>query len=179
MSMTAEPDIAFPDTDALAPGDGPSFRRILVPIRLAAAAAETLAVAASICSSAHGQLALLHVRIYDPPLRGTARFYPETHREATAVPDEALLMLWAYGLHAMTGVVQSPRGEVAAAIARQAAAWRADVIVMTRRPTPAICRVLARSVPDQVMRKAHCPVLVVPPKRKVKQKLADDHIQHR
>jgi nucleotide-binding universal stress UspA family protein len=166
MSMT---DIAFPDTDALAPGDGPSFRRILVPVRLAAHSAETLAVAANVCSSTGGLLCLLHVRIYDPPLRGAGRFYPETHAEAAAVPDEALLMVWAHGLNAIPAVVQAQRGEVAAAIARQAAAWRADVIVMTRRPTPAICRVLAVSVPDQVMRKAHCPVLAVPPRRKVKQ----------
>jgi nucleotide-binding universal stress UspA family protein len=178
MSMTAGPDIAFPDTDALAPGDGPSFRRILVPIRLAADAAQTLAVAASMCSSTNGVLCLLHVRIYDPPLRGAGRFYPETRDEAAAVPDEALLMLWAYGLNATTAVVQAQRGEVATAIAQQAAAWRADVIVMTRRPTAAICRVLASSVPDQVMRKAHCPVLAVPPRRKVKQKPAADHIPH-
>jgi nucleotide-binding universal stress UspA family protein len=167
MPMTAGPDVAFPDTDARAPGDGPSLRRILVPIREAGDAAQTLAVAARVCSSTNGVLCLLHVRIYDPPLRGTGRFYPETRNEAAAVPDEALPMVWAYGLHATTAVVQAPRGEVASAIAQQAAAWRADVIVMTRRPSPAICRVFLGSVPDQVMRKAHCPVLAVPPRRKV------------
>ena len=169
MSMTAGPDIAFPDTDALAPGGGPSFRRILVPIRLAADAAETLAVAARVCSSTKGMLCLLHVRIYDPPLRGAGRFYPETRAEAAAVADEALPMIWAYGLPATTAVVQAPRGEVALAIARQASAWRADVIVMTRRPSRAIWRVFLGSVPDEVMRKAHCPVLAVPPRRKVTQ----------
>jgi hypothetical protein len=110
MSMTAGPDIAFPDTDALAPGDGPSFRRILVPIRLAADAAQTLAVAASMCSSTNGVLCLLHVRIYDPPLRGAGRFYPETRDEAAAVPDEALLMLWAYGAAGGSGHGHRPAG---------------------------------------------------------------------
>jgi hypothetical protein len=36
------------------------------------------------------------VRIYDPPLRRSGRFYPQTAAEAAAVLDEALLMAWAY-----------------------------------------------------------------------------------
>ena len=44
------------------------------------------------------------------------------------------------------------RRDVASAVARQAAAWRADLIVMTRRPGPAIYRLILGSVPDQVMR---------------------------
>jgi nucleotide-binding universal stress UspA family protein len=87
-------------------------------------------------------------------LRGAGRFYPQTASEAAAVPDEALPMIWACALKATTAVVRAPRAEVAAAIAQQASAWRADVIVMTRRP-------------DQVMRKAHCPVLAVHPGPKV------------
>ena len=172
MAMTAEPQVAVPGTDALAFGDGPSFRRILVPIRLAADAAETLAVAARVCWSTKGMLRLLHVRIYDPPLRGAGRFYPQTRSEAAAVPDEALPMVWAYGLQATTAVVDAPRGEIAAAIARQASQWRADVIVMTRRPSPAICRLLLGSVPDQVMRKSNCPVLAVHPGPKVTRNVA-------
>jgi nucleotide-binding universal stress UspA family protein len=62
--------------------------------------------------------------------------------------------------------VDAPRGEVAAAIAQQASAWRADVIVLTRRRRPAIGRMVLGSVADQVMRKASCPVLTVHPKRK-------------
>ncbi len=167
MTMTAEPQISVPGTSALAPGHGPSFRRILVPIRLAADAAETLAVAVRVCCSTNGVLRLVHVRIYDPPLRGAPRFYPQTANEAATIPDEALLMVWAYGLRATTAVVDAPRSEVASAIVRQAAGWRADVIVMTRRPSPAICRLLLGSVPDQVMRKSNCPVLTVHPRPKV------------
>jgi nucleotide-binding universal stress UspA family protein len=63
-------------------------------------------------------------------------------------------------------VVDAPRAEVAAAIALQAAAWRADVIVLTRRRRPAISRMVLGSVADQVMRNASCPVLTVHPNRK-------------
>ncbi len=160
MAMT---QIAVPGTDELAPGDRPSFRRILVPIRQASEAAQTLAVAARICCSTNGTLRLVHVRIFDPPMRSAGRFFPETRSEAAAIPDEALPMVWSYGLRATTAVVNAPRGEIGAAIAQQAAAWHADVIVMSRRPSPAICRLLLGSVPDQVMRKSNCPVLAVHP----------------
>jgi nucleotide-binding universal stress UspA family protein len=166
MPVTYEPDVTVPDGDALASGDGPSFRRILVPIRLAGDAAETLAVAARVCRSANGVVRLLHVRIYDPPVRNSGRFYPQTAGEAAAVLDEALLLAWGNGLRATTAVVAAPRGEIAAAIAGQASAWPADMIVMTRRPGPAIWRMLSGSVPDKVMRIANCPVLAVHPRPK-------------
>ena len=175
MTITGKPGIAVPVTGQPGPGDGPSFRRILVPIRQVSDAAETLAVAALACGPTTGMLRLVHVRIYDPPLRGAGRFYPQTRSEAAAIPDEALPIAWGYGLRASTAVVEAPRGrsprpsgaagEVAAAIAQQASSWRADVIVMTRRPGLAICRLLLGSVPDQVMRKADCPVLTVRPGR--------------
>jgi nucleotide-binding universal stress UspA family protein len=167
MSVTYDPDVTVPGVDALASGDGPSFRRILVPIGLAGDAAETLAVAARIGRSANGVLRLVHVRIYDPPLRNAGRFYPQTADEAAAVLDEALLMAWGYGLRATTAVVVAPRGEVATAIAGQASTWPADLIVMTRRPSLAICRLLLGSIPDKVMRRASCPVLTVHPRPKM------------
>jgi nucleotide-binding universal stress UspA family protein len=167
MSMTCEPDVGIPDADALVSSDGPSFRRILVPIRLAGDAAETLAAAARLCRSADGVLRLVHVRIYDPPLRNSGRFYPQTAAEAASVLDEALLLAWGYGLRTTTAVVDAPRGEVAAAIAGQASAWPADMIVMTRRPSAAVCRMLWGSIPDKVMRMASCPVVAVHPRPKV------------
>jgi nucleotide-binding universal stress UspA family protein len=170
MPVTYEPDVAVPDADALASGDGPSFGRILVPIGVAGDAAAALAVAARVCRSANGVLRLVHVRIYDPPLRSAGRFYPQTADEAAAVLDEALMMAWGYGLRVTTAVVAAPRGEIAAAIAGQASAWPADMIVMTRRPGPAICRLLRGSIPDQVMRMASCPVLAVHPRPQVARK---------
>jgi nucleotide-binding universal stress UspA family protein len=160
------PEEAIPGADALTSGEGSSFRRILVPIRATGDAVDALAVAASVCSSTKGVLRLIHVRIFDPPMRGSSRFYPETVSEAAAVADEALPVIWAYGVRAMTSVVDAPRGEIAAAIARQAAAWPADVIVMSRRPSSAFWRFVMGSIPDQVMRRATCPVLAVHPERK-------------
>jgi nucleotide-binding universal stress UspA family protein len=168
MSVSYDLKAAGPGTDVPDSGDGPSFRRIFVPVRLPGESAEALAAAARVCGSTiNGLLRLVHVRMYDPPMpRCPGRFYPETAAEATALLDEALLMVWDAGAQATTAVVDAPRGEVAATIARQASAWRADVIVLTRRCRPAFSRMVLGSVADQVMRKASCPVLTVHPKRK-------------
>jgi nucleotide-binding universal stress UspA family protein len=159
---------AVPGTDMPGAGDGPSFRRIFVPVRSPGESAEALTAAARVCGSTiNGMLRLVHVRIYDPPMpRCPSVFYPETSADAAALLDEALLIVWGSGAAATTAVVDAPRGEVAAAIARQASMWRADVIVLTRRRRPAISRLVLGSVADQVMRKASCPVLTVNPKRK-------------
>ena len=148
-------------------GDGDSwFRRILVPVRAPDESCPALAVAARICALGNGVLRLVHVRTCDPPLPIVGRFYLETPGEATAVLEEALPTAWACGdPRATTVVVDARRGDVAAAIAWQAAAWPADLIVLTRRPRPALSRLVRGSVPDQVMRKASCPVLASPPPR--------------
>lgn len=167
MSGTYEPEVAFPGTDALAAGDGPSIRRVLAPVGSPGKATEALAVAARVCRDVNAVLRLVHVRIYDPPMpRCPSRFYPETVAEAEALLDEALVAVWRGGARASTALVDAPRGDEAEAIARYASAWRADVIVLARRPRSALARLLTGSVPDQVMRKANCPVLTVHPKRK-------------
>jgi nucleotide-binding universal stress UspA family protein len=167
MSVSLDFKVAVPGTDVADRGK-PSFRRILIPVRSPAESAEALAVAARVCASTiNGVLRLIHVRIYDPPMRGCpGRFYPETVAEAAALLDEALLIVWGSGAQATTAVMDAPRGEVAAAIVQQASAWRADVIVLTRRRRLAISRMVLGSVADQVMRMATCPVLSVLPKRK-------------
>jgi nucleotide-binding universal stress UspA family protein len=168
MAASYDLEAAVPDTDAPGFGDGPSFRRILVPVRSPAESAEGLAAAVSVCSSTiNGVLRLVHVRVYDPPgPRCPGRFYAETVAEAAALLDEALLFVWGGGAQATTAVLDAPRGELAGAIAQHASAWRADVIVLDRRRRPAISRMVLGSVSDQVMRKASCPVLTVHPKRK-------------
>ena len=166
MSAPHEPEVAFPGTDLLA-GDGPSIRRVLVPVRSAAEAAEALAVASRVCRGINAVLRLVHVRVYDPPMpRCPSRFYPERVAEAEAVLDEALVAVWRGGARASTALVEARRGDEAEAIARYASAWHADVIVLTRRPRSAMARLLLGSVPDQVMRKATCPVLAVNPGHK-------------
>jgi nucleotide-binding universal stress UspA family protein len=70
------------------------------------------------------------------------------------VLEEALLAAWACGAPpATTAIVDARRGDVAHAIAWQAAAWPADLIVLARRPRPALTRLARGSVADQF---THC-----------------------
>ena len=162
MLTTDELEIAAPGTGAHA-GDGRSpFRRILVPVASPGDSGPALAAAARICGMTGGVLRLVHVRTCDQ-LPRSGRFYLETAAEAAAALEQALLIAWACGgPRATTVVVDARRGDVAVAIAWQAAAWPAELIVLARRPRPAITRLVQGSVPDQVMRKASCPVLAVP-----------------
>jgi nucleotide-binding universal stress UspA family protein len=168
MSSSYDLELAVPGTDEPGAGNERSFRRIFVPVRSPGESADAVAAATRICTSnVNGVLRLVHVRVYDPPMpRCPGRFYLETAAEAAALLDEALLMVWGDGAQATTAVVDAPRAEVAAAIARQASAWRADMIVLTRRRRLAISRIVLGSVADQVMREASCPVLTVQPNRK-------------
>jgi nucleotide-binding universal stress UspA family protein len=160
-----EREIAGPGTGAHL-GDGrSSFRRILVPVRSPGESAPALAAAARICGGTSGLLRLVHVRTCDPPQRSAARFYRETAAEAAAVLEETLLAAWACGgPRASTAMVDARHGDVATAIAWQASAWPADLIVLTRRPRLALTRLARRGVPEQVMRQASCPVLAIPPR---------------
>ena len=117
MTTTGEPEIAVPDLDTPAFGDGPAYRRILVPVRLAEDALGPLAVVARVCSAANCTVRLVHVRIYDPPMRGSGRFYPQNRTDAAAIPDDALPMAWGYGLRATAAVAEAPRRDVASVVA--------------------------------------------------------------
>jgi len=63
--------------------------------------------------------------------------------KAVVVVEKALLMAWARGgRRAATVIVDARRSEVAVAIARQAAAWPADLVVLTRYPKLAMSRLV-------------------------------------
>jgi nucleotide-binding universal stress UspA family protein len=143
--------------------DGSSLRRIFVPVDAAGHAADALALAARLSCALDGAVRVVHVRIFDPPVRGTGRFYPESSAEADAVVEHAVLDAWACGSRASGAVVVAERSRLGRAIVSAAEGWQAGVIVLARRPRPLLARLLLRSVADEVMRRAGCPVLVVRP----------------
>ena len=80
MRQLTQPGTATPDSDMLAgdSGDsGDSFRRALVPVDSFGESINALAMAARIGQTTAGPLRLIHVRMWDPPVRGGGgRFYP-------------------------------------------------------------------------------------------------------
>jgi len=142
---------------------GPSFRRILVPVDAFGRSSGALALATRLCLADAGKLRIVHVRVFDPPVKGTGRFYPESSEDATAVLERAAAGAWARGAKASGVVVDCQRGLVAQAISDAGQDFNAELIVLARRSRLAISRLLLGSIADQVMRRATCPVLVVRP----------------
>jgi nucleotide-binding universal stress UspA family protein len=145
----------------MAGSGGGSLRRIFVPVDALGHAARGVALAARVSCAVGGELRVAHIRPFDPPSRCCGRFYPESPTDATAVIDRALTGAWSYGCRASGIVVEAQRSLVAQAITAAAEQWQADVIILTRRPRWALGVLLLGSVTHQVMREAHCPVLVV------------------
>jgi nucleotide-binding universal stress UspA family protein len=160
MSRYGEPDVIIPATDAHA-GGGQSLQRILVPVGSNGQADRALALAAQFSAGVGGQLRIVHVRMWDPPLKSSGRFYPETSLQATEVLENALTSVWAYGVPASGVVVDAPRSRIARAIAAEAYAWRAEVMVVARRRRWAVGALVLGSLSNRLMREAGCPVLVV------------------
>jgi nucleotide-binding universal stress UspA family protein len=145
------------------PRPGGSLKRILVPVDANGRAADALALAAKLSCALDGAVRVVHVRIFDPPVRGTGRFYPESSADADAVVEHAVLDAWACGSRASGEVVVAERSRLGRAIVSAAEGWQAGVIVLARRPRRGLARLLLPSVADQVMRRSGCPVLVVRP----------------
>lgn len=160
MTGISEPRVHIPAHGAAAAAGG-SFQRLLVPVDPYGRAAPALALAAQFSAVAGSHLRLVHVRMWDPPIRGAARFFPETSEEATALLDQALTGLWNLGATASGVVVDAERSRAAAAIAAEARSWGADAMVVARRPRRALGVLLLGSLSDRVIRAASCPVLVV------------------
>jgi nucleotide-binding universal stress UspA family protein len=144
-------------------GGAGSALRLLVPVDVPEwSSTDGLANAVALSLSADAELRLVHVRPWDPPVRGYGRFYLETSEQATEVLDAALGDLWACRLRASGVVVDAPRSNMALAIASEAAEWGADMIVMAGRPRRTLGLMLGGgSLAHQVMRETSCPVLVV------------------
>jgi len=154
--------VHLPDGAALYGGGG-SLLRMLVPVSTPDDSATALVTAARLCATVNGTLRVVHIRVFFPPVRGSGPFHPESNTQATAVIEQALTGVWAFGVKASGVVIEAERSRRPQAIAAAARDWRAGVIVLTRRPRPAISRLLLGSVADQVMRRAACPVLAVRP----------------
>ena len=149
-------DVFIPPTHAGAGGGGLPFQRICVPVGSSGFGAAT-----------GGRLRVVHVRMWDPAVRGGGgRFYLETSEEATAVLERALTSVWERGVAASGVIVDAPRQWLARAIAIQARAWHAEVLVVTRRPRTALGALFLGSLPEKLMREASCPVLVLRQPRK-------------
>lgn len=136
--------------------------RILVPVDLSGASAALVRHAARIASRTGGELTLLHV------YGGEAA--------ATALREEGLFIDLYVGrlrselryLQVQAGAmgrrapVEVVGGDAAAVIARRARELGIDLVIMGTHGRTGLPRLLIGSVAEEVVRRASCPVLLVP-----------------
>jgi nucleotide-binding universal stress UspA family protein len=165
MRQLTRPGTSTPEGDVFADNWGGPFRRVLVPVDFYVATTNALSLASRMGRATGGPLRLVHVRIWDPPVRGGGRFFPETSEEATEVLDNAMRFVWARGAEATGIVVEAQRSQMAAAIVMEASQWSADVIVLTARPRRFVSLGVWDKATRKVMHAAPCPLLIVHPSR--------------
>lgn len=124
MLQLTRPAVSTPDMDMFPDDSRGAFRRVLVPVASIVTSTNALPRVAGTGLSTGGSLGLLHARICDPPIRGRARFFPETREEATTGLDESKRYLWACGVEASGTVVEAERSRPANASSPRPGAGR-------------------------------------------------------
>jgi nucleotide-binding universal stress UspA family protein len=141
------------------------FNRILVPVDFSPCANEATRHAADLAGRYDATLCLVHV--YDPP----AHWMPSDMFPSQAQIEQLINGHRAQLEQAKKDIevggarkveAQLLRGVAASEIVEQAKRWPADLIVMGTHGRTGLEHALVGSVAERVVRRAPCPVLVVP-----------------
>jgi nucleotide-binding universal stress UspA family protein len=145
-----------------------TFRQILCPTDLSEASVPSLTYAAAFAHWYEARLTVLHVvPTFDPIAVGPGAFYgplemvlPMSREEVLAemrrITDNA-------GIGSIHASLAAQEGDPARNIVDQALAIAADLVVMGTHGRTGFERLFLGSVAEKVLRKAPCPVLLVPP----------------
>ena len=144
------------------------FQHILCPTDLSDASRPALRYAAAIAAWYDAQLTVLHVvptfdAIQIPPgaLGETVQLvYPATHAEVVAMLQQ---QAEATGATAVNPALEAKAGDATDLIVGRALTLQADLVVMGTHGRSGFNRLLYGSIAEQVLHRASCPVLAVPP----------------
>jgi len=139
---------------------------LLVAVDLSSASEKIYTQAAELAKAFSAKLWLLHVAEPEPDFLGfkagpisvredQAEQYHKEHRELQGIADT----IRASGIDATALLVQGPTVEM---ILKEASSLNADMIILGSHGMGAVYRALVGSVSEGVLRKATCPVLIVP-----------------
>lgn len=132
-------------------------RRILVPLDLSPLGEAKLPVVQEYARAFDADVLLLHVL---PPKAVEPDVVLPTEASARAYLDVIVAGMIAAGVRAAPLIRTGP---TAASIVEEAAAQQADLIVLGANVRPVLRTVVLGSIADEVVRSAHCPVLLVRP----------------
>jgi universal stress protein A len=143
------------------------FRSVLCPTDLSPDGAKALSLAAALCGATGAELTLVHVHprempmaaefsyLSPPPLDDVERAEVGAKLEALAAPARAT------GVRARIRVLE---GDPAFEVARLAREIEADLVVVGFHSEARLRHLLMGSTAEELVRRAGCPVLVVPAK---------------
>lgn len=139
-----------------------NFRRILVPVDGSPASHQALVAALDMARGTDSQLKVVHHLNEFDHLKGF-QYAPELVREARRIADgvltQAFEMAMAAGVKAEAQMIEEPGERLGEAIAREAKAWNADLIVVGTHGRKGIQRLMLGSGAEQIIRLAPCAVL--------------------
>lgn len=142
-------------------------KRVLCPVDLTELSIRPLAYAGAIANWYRAQLTTLHVVPTFEPMEVSAGALFDPVQFVYPMSREQVLERLRDAVHTAGAIdqvdVAAEAGEPAAIIVEQAAAHRADLLVMATHGRSGFGRLLLGSVTEKVLSRAPCPVLAVPP----------------
>lgn len=141
------------------------FKRILLPYDGSDVSTRALETAVQLARGGDGRILVLHVLDELEYLSGYeyggAPLLESLRSEARRVLDRAGELCAAAGVAFEKRVVEHPGGRLADAVANEATAWEADLVVVGTHGRRGVSRALLGSGAEQIIRFAPVPVLVV------------------
>jgi nucleotide-binding universal stress UspA family protein len=139
-----------------------TFHRILVPVDGSPASNQALVAALDMARGTDTEIKLVHHLNEFDYLNGF-QYAPQLVREARRIADgvltQAFEMAAAAGVKAQAQLVEEAGARLGEAIAHEATAWHADLIVVGTHGRHGIQRLMLGSGAEQIIRLAPCAVL--------------------
>lgn len=141
-----------------------SYRRILVPVDGSRTSNKALVAALEMARERGGTVRLLHV--IDELALAVGLEYPGdlmqiARKQAEQVLSDGLAIVKAAGIEGQTHLVDVPGQRLGEAVADEAQAWQADLVVVGTHGRRGVSRLLLGSGAESVIRQAAIPVLVI------------------
>lgn len=140
------------------------YKRILVPVDGSETSNKALVAALQLAREAGGRVRLLHQFDMLGYLTGyefDARLLDTAREQAGKVLQDALELAKSAGVPADTRLIDEPGRRLGDAVAAEAQAWEADLVVVGSHGRRGLGRVLLGSGAEDVVRMAPVPVLTV------------------
>lgn len=140
------------------------YRRILVPIDGSSTSTKALAAALALARERGSQIRLVHSMEEFPMASGfeySVDVIGVVRDHAQKTLAEALAMVQAAGVEGEARLLEASGKRLGEAVADEAAAWSADLVVVGTHGRRGLSRALLGSGAESVIRQARVPVLVI------------------